>query len=420
MIPRKLLHIYLFFSIITAALTVYAGAAGEKIVRIGVLAFRTPEKTMERWRPTADSLTLAIPGYKFVILPMKYPEINPAVENKTIDFVLTNTGHYVELEANQGIARMVTLVKSIDGLTTKKFGGVLFTRADRDDINTIEDLKNKNFLAVTRSSLGGFLVAWEEFLKHDLDPFADFGSLTFNGLPQDDIVFKVLNKEADAGTVRTSVLEQMEQEGQIRLADFKIINPLSTRGFPYIHSTALYPEWPFSSLSHVDDELVEKVTVALLSLKKDNPAAIAGNYDRWVPPLDYQSVHTLFTALNIGPYEKFNTITVKDILDQYLLETSIILGFLLLIMLFVVKIVHLNRSLKTALSEVRTLQGMIPICSSCKKIRDDQGDWNKIESYVSKHADARFSHGYCPACYQKELEKMKQWADENAESEETS
>lgn len=419
MIPKKLLHIFLFLPFITAASTGYAEAAGETIVRIGVLAFRTPEKTMERWKPTADSLTQAIPGYKFVLLPMKYPEINPAVENKTIDFVLTNTGHYVELEANQGISRMVTLVKSIDGLTTKKFGGVLFTLADRDDINTIEDLKNKDFLAVKRSSLGGFLVAWEQFLKHDLDPFSDFASLTFNGLPQDDIVFKVLNKEADAGTVRTSVLEQMEKEGQINLADFKIINPLSIGDFPYIHSTALYPEWPFSSLSHVDDELVEKVTVALLTLRNDNPAAIAGNYDRWVPPLDYQSVHTLFTTLNIGPYQKFNTITVKDILDQYLLEISIILAFFALVFVFVVKIIHLNRSLKTALSEVRTLQGMIPICSSCKKIRDDQGYWNKIESYVSKHADARFSHGYCPTCYQKEVDRMKQWSDENAEEEES-
>lgn len=413
---KKLIHILLFLTIVTVV-PVIAGATEEKVVRIGVLAFRTPEKTMERWKPTADSLTRAITGYTFVLIPMKYTEINPAVENKTIDFVLTNTGHYVELEANQGIARMVTLVKSIDGVTTKKFGGVLFTRADRDDINTIEDLKKKDFLAVKRSSLGGFLVAWEEFLQHDLDPFSDFASLTFNGLPHDNIVFRVLNKEADAGTVRTSVLEQMQKEGQIRLEDLKIINPKSTGDFPYIHSTALYPEWPFSHLSHVDDDLVEKVTVALLTLKNDNPAAIAGNYDRWVPPLDYQSVHSLFTTLNIGPYQKFNTITLADILDQYLLEISIILACFTIVLLFVGKIVRLNRSLKTALSEVRTLQGMIPICSSCKKIRDDQGYWNRIESYVSKHADARFSHGYCPDCYDKEIERIEQWRDENSQAE---
>ncbi|HEY6931516.1 MAG TPA: PAS domain-containing protein, partial [Thermoanaerobaculia bacterium] len=54
--------------------------------------------------------------------------------------------------------------------------------------------------------------------------------------------------------------------------------------------------------------------------------------------------------------------------------------------------------LTRALSEVKTLSGMLPICSSCKKIRDDKGYWNQIESYLHDHADAKFSHGLCPDC----------------------
>ena len=54
--------------------------------------------------------------------------------------------------------------------------------------------------------------------------------------------------------------------------------------------------------------------------------------------------------------------------------------------------------LQTALNEITTLRGILPICSFCKKIRDDTGYWNKIEAYISDHSDADFSHSVCPEC----------------------
>ena len=54
--------------------------------------------------------------------------------------------------------------------------------------------------------------------------------------------------------------------------------------------------------------------------------------------------------------------------------------------------------LRKALSEVKTLRGLLPICSKCKRIRDDKGYWNRIEEYIRAHTDARFTHGICPDC----------------------
>jgi transcriptional regulator with GAF, ATPase, and Fis domain len=65
-----------------------------------------------------------------------------------------------------------------------------------------------------------------------------------------------------------------------------------------------------------------------------------------------------------------------------------------------------NKELELALSEVKTLRGLLPICSYCKKIRDDKGYWNQIESYIRKFSDATFTHGICPECYEKEKNKM--------------
>jgi len=60
------------------------------------------------------------------------------------------------------------------------------------------------------------------------------------------------------------------------------------------------------------------------------------------------------------------------------------------------------KELKEALSEVKTLIGLLPICSYCKKIRDDKGYWNSIESYIHEHSEAKFSHGICQDCMEKQ------------------
>jgi len=59
---------------------------------------------------------------------------------------------------------------------------------------------------------------------------------------------------------------------------------------------------------------------------------------------------------------------------------------------------HLLRHLQEALAHITTLQGLLPICAVCKKIRDDQGYWHQVEIYISQHSDAQFTHGLCPDC----------------------
>ncbi len=68
------------------------------------------------------------------------------------------------------------------------------------------------------------------------------------------------------------------------------------------------------------------------------------------------------------------------------------------------------RQLEEALSRVKQLQGLLPICSYCKKIRDDRNYWQQVEGYISEHSEAQFSHGICPECYaryvQPELDQL--------------
>jgi sigma-B regulation protein RsbU (phosphoserine phosphatase) len=61
--------------------------------------------------------------------------------------------------------------------------------------------------------------------------------------------------------------------------------------------------------------------------------------------------------------------------------------------------------LEEAISRVRQLQGLLPICAYCKRIRDDQNYWNQVESYIAEHLDVRFSHGICPSCLETVLKE---------------
>lgn len=65
---------------------------------------------------------------------------------------------------------------------------------------------------------------------------------------------------------------------------------------------------------------------------------------------------------------------------------------------------RLVQELRTALAEVKTLRAILPICSYCKKIRDDENYWQSVEAYISRHTHATFSHGICPSCYEREVQ----------------
>ena len=72
-----------------------------------------------------------------------------------------------------------------------------------------------------------------------------------------------------------------------------------------------------------------------------------------------------------------------------------------------------NSKLTESLAKVKVLSGLVPICAGCKKIRDDKGYWNQLETYVSKHSDAVFSHGLCPACIKRLYPAFSGEEDEN-------
>ncbi len=271
-------------------------------VKIGVLANDGPVKALKKWAATGEYLTDKI-GQPVEIIPLGFEKVLPTVEAGDVDFFLVNSSMFVTAKVKYGAVPIATMINSRQGKALRSFGGVVFTTAYNDTINSFDDLKGKKFAAVKKSSFGGWQMAYKEFVDAGIDPFKDFSVLEFSG-KHDNVVFAVQNEQVDAGTVRTDTLERMAAAGAIAMEDFKIIGKKDYPDFPFVCSTELYPEWPLAKVVATDDGLAAKVVAALKELKAEDPAAKAAKIVGWADPLDYSGIEALQQSLKVGAYAK--------------------------------------------------------------------------------------------------------------------
>lgn len=302
----------------------------EKAVRIGVLANRGPEYAIRQWTLHASYLNEHLSPRRFQVVPLSFSELTDAVRRRGVDLVITNSGHYAEMEMDGGISRIATLVRDSPSGPLDQFGGVAIARADRTRLNRYADLKGLRVMAPDKASFGGWQVHLREALDQGIDLEKDAGSIiTTNN--HEKVVEGILAGQADVGLVRTDLLESMAAQGRLKLSDLRVIDQRRLPGFPYLISTRTYPEWPLARVAEVSDQLAKDVLICLLGMPPDHTAAKAAGIHGWTLPLNYQSVQDLFREARLGPYANL-PITLADIVARYggPLAAIILLAFLAL------------------------------------------------------------------------------------------
>jgi len=282
-------------AVIMLAFIFTSQALAGDVVKIGILAKRGPQKCMKEFSALAKYLTKEV-GSKFEIVPLKFVDISPACQNKTIDFLYANSWFYIKAKQNYGAQAIATVSNKIGGTM---FGGVIFSKKS-SGINTIADVKGKKVLCPKLSSAGGWLFQKYEFIKNGIYPEKDFASLG-EAKKHDNVVLAVKAETVDVGCIRTNILEFMSEEGKIDISDFNIINKMNDN-FPQLHSTALYPSWPMASLSYTDNSIIEKTAKALISLTSNSDAAKAAKIVGFVEPEDYSSLENILKELRMDPF----------------------------------------------------------------------------------------------------------------------
>jgi len=272
-------------------------------VKIGVLAKRGAVKAMQQWGATASYLSNSIDDYTFVIVPLSFDEVFPAIKKNEVDFFLVNSSMFVTAEVKYKAKVVSTMINSKQGQSLNQFGGVIITSVYNDDINELNDLKGHSFMAVKSSSFGGWQMAYKELKDVGINPKKDFKKFEYGG-KHDNVVLAVLAGTFDAGTIRTDTIERMAAEGMIDMEEIKIVGEKNHAGFPFACSTALYPEWPLAKVNHTSNALAKQVAGALQKMKSSDKAAKDGKIVGWSKPLDYSGVETLQKRLRVGAYAK--------------------------------------------------------------------------------------------------------------------
>lgn len=314
-------------------------------IKIGVLAFRPKPQTLQQWQPLAIALQQALPGHDFQVDAYAFDELEQAVLDKQIDFVLTNPGHYVLLTKKVGLsAPLATLSVDQAGHPLSLFGGVIFARAELGDINTLADIKDKTVASVSTDSFGGYQMQAYELIDAGIRvPQGD--KLLTIGMPQDKVVQAVLELRAEVGFVRTGVLESMAREGKLDLDRLKIINAKPFPGTSLRLSTRLYPEWAFAVMPHVDSKLARHVAAALYVLEDNAEAVKAMNIHGFVVSPDYTPVADLLKTLRLPPFHTMPSFTLHDVLARYFWQLLLACYALFLILLLGIRLWLTRRKL---------------------------------------------------------------------------
>jgi PAS domain S-box-containing protein len=361
-----------------------AAANAAEPVRIGILAYRPKAQTLAQWQPLCAVLKQAMPAHDFVVEALSYPELDSAVAARQLDFLLTNAGHYVLLNRRSQLsAPLATLVVDKNGQSSAVFGGVIFTRAAQTELDTLSQIKGKTIAITDEGSLGGYQMQAYELLQAGIHLPQD-AQLIDTGMPHDDVVDAVLTGRADVGFVRTGVLEGMALEGKLDIKLIKILNRQPLPNFPAASSTRLYPEWPFSHLPHIDEDLARQVAAALFLLEENRAATHALGIHGFTVPADYTPVEDLLRALRLPPFEAAPAFTLHDVWARYTWPMIAALLALALILLLSVHLLLAQRKLaaqhrlallqKQQLQESEThLRTIIQNEPECIKIVDAQG-----------------------------------------------
>ncbi|MEW6444565.1 MAG: EAL domain-containing protein [Pseudomonadota bacterium] len=329
-------------------------------VRVAVLAFRPKPETHARWLPLVDYLNREIPDRHFRLEVHTYPELGEVAGRGAVDFILTQPSHYILLTYLNGLSSpLATLVEKEGAHALANFGGVIFTRAGREDIDALEDVRGRRVATSSVTSLGSFQMQDLELSRAGVRLFKET-TIVETGQPQDKAVRAVLEGKADVGFVRTGVIEAMAREGGLDPEQLKVINSRVVQGFPYRLSTHLYPEWPFAAMPRVDPDLARRVAAALLALPHDGALAREIGIEGFTIPGDYRPIDDLLRELRLPPFDAAPVFTLTDIWQRFqgVLAIGAGMGSLLLGGL-VFGLYGVNRRLKREVAERQRAEGQL-------------------------------------------------------------
>ena len=331
--------------------------AGETLT-LGIFAYRPKPVMAEKFDLLGSYLSAAVPGHTVRVEYLDHAEMNSAIAAGQIDLVFTNPAHYIQLRhSNRLSGAMATLQSLENGQATAQLGGVIITRSD-SHIQRLQDIRGVKLATPGTGAmfLGGYQTQAYELQLADIH-LPDDVSIINTG-SHDKVVRAVLAGEADAGFVRTGILETLMREGILSPGKLRVVNRQQFPDFPFMTSTRLYPEWVFAALPGVPEEIAKGINRALLMITPDMAVARSMEIHGFTIPGDYQSIDQLTRALRLPPYQTPD-FRFADVWQRY--QWPILLSTLALLIISVqaLRLWRMRRSQTREAERLRTITDTI-------------------------------------------------------------
>jgi two-component system sensor histidine kinase TtrS len=318
-------------------------SAAPTTIDIGVLAVLDGEDTRRLWQPLADGLARALPGHSVRLQVLDPDALDAALAQQALHFVVTNPGHYVRLEARHGATRIATQTTAESDDPAHTVGSTVVVRAGTPVPATLQALRGQRVAAVAEDAFGGYQLVAHEWLQSGLDAEAGTVQRVFTGFPMQRVADAVLAGQADAGILRTCVLEQLERTGRVAPGALVVVGARPDVPVACQSSTPLYPGWAFAALASTPPELSRTVLLALLTQPVDTQGG------RWSVPADYQRVHEVLRALQAEPYAFLRDTRPQALLGRY---WYLLAGTLALLLLGAAYMLHVELLVKRRTAEL--------------------------------------------------------------------
>ncbi|MDO9596298.1 MAG: PhnD/SsuA/transferrin family substrate-binding protein [Azoarcus sp.] len=332
------------------------GSVAAAEVRIGVLAWFGNHSAQMHWHGLGSALQKRLPGVGVSLLYLDMVGLEKAVAAGDVDFIITNPGHYVALEARHGMTRIATQKITPGQDSEFAVGSAVIVRTERADLQSLDDLRGKRLAATVEDGFSGWLVIWAELKRRDIDPEEGDVTPLFTGFPMTRIIDAVDSGESDAGILRGCLLEHLIRQGAVPADRYRVLSARDERA-SCLMSSPTYPGWAFAAARQTPEELARTVLIALLSLK-DNDAVL-----RWGVPADYYPVHEMLRSLHVVPYDFLREHRLEVQIRRYwpIAVTFVVLLLLWLLYTLRVEVLVLRRSreLSAALTARQALEESI-------------------------------------------------------------
>lgn len=280
-------------------------------IHLGILNTSGNEAENVLYAETASVLKNKLKPRNVEVSTYDLPGLEKGIAEGKLDFFISNPGFYVSSREKLDTTALASQRNQFFGRPDRALGSVFVVPRLNSNVFSLRDLRGKSVCTVAPNAYGGLYIALGELNRRGFNPDSFFSSIHYTGYPMPKVLKELEAGKCDAAIVRTCLLEELSESGQIKQNEFRVIEPRPKDPKEFCaRSSELYPGWVFAATKNSSEQLRKEVTNILFSIP-----AVRGN--EWSVPRNFAALDTLYKNLKVGHYEYLRNWDWKEFVRNY-------------------------------------------------------------------------------------------------------